>query len=78
MKILQKNSIFLFLILFFENVLLKIAPSEIAPFFYNIFFGFGGIFPLPPLGYALLCPPDRSIKQQTKKEMFIGFHISKY
>ena len=43
MKILLKNGIFiLFLILFFENLLLKIEPSEITPVFYNNFFGFGG------------------------------------
>ena len=40
---------FLFFILFFENVLLKIEPSEITPVFYNNFFGFGGggISPFP-------------------------------
>ena len=26
---------------FFENLLLKIEPSEIKPFFYNYFFGLG-------------------------------------
>ena len=56
-KILLNNWIFiliLFLILFFENLLLKIEPSEIIPFFYNNFFRFrgAGIFPFPP-GYAL-------------------------
>ena len=30
------------LFLFFQNFLLKIEPSEITPFFYNNFFGFGG------------------------------------
>ena len=36
--------------IFFENLLLKIELSEIRPFFYNIFFGFGGggNFSLPP------------------------------
>ena len=47
------NFLFLFFI-FFENLLLKIELSEITPFFYNNFFGFGGggISPFPP-GYAL-------------------------
>ena len=50
MKILKKNWIF---ILFFEYLLLKIEHSEITPFFYNNFFGFGGgDFPPCP-GYAL-------------------------
>ena len=39
--------LFLFLFLFFENLLLQIEPSEITPFFYNNFFGFGGISPFP-------------------------------
>ena len=62
LKIFDENSIeklnfyfilFLFFILFFENLLLKIEPSEITPVFYNNFFGFGGgISPFPP-GYAL-------------------------
>ena len=55
MKILMKFLNFLFLILFFENLLLKIEPSEITPFFYNNLFRFrgGGIPPFPP-GYALV------------------------
>ena len=49
MKILLKNWIFiLFFILFFENLLLKIEPSEITPVFYNNFFGFGGGGNFPP------------------------------
>ena len=43
--------IFLFLFfIFFENLLLKIELSEITPFFYNNFFGFGGgeFPPFPP------------------------------
>ena len=56
LKIFDENSIeklkfylFLFLILFFENLLLKIEPSEITPFFYNKFFRFrGGGFPPSP------------------------------
>ena len=57
MKILLKNWIFilflifiLFFILFFENLLLKIEPSEITPVFYNNSFGFGGgeFPPFPP------------------------------
>ena len=40
-----------FEILFFENLLLKIDPSEITPVFYNIFMGvWGGDF---PPGYEL-------------------------
>ena len=42
-----------FFIFILENLLLKIQPSEITPFFYNNFFVFGrGDFPPPP-GYAL-------------------------
>ena len=50
MKILLKNWIFiLFFILFFENLLLKIEPSEITPVFYNNFSVSGGNFPpFPP------------------------------
>ena len=54
LKFFDENSIeklnFLFLLfIFFENLLLKIELSEITPFFYNTFFGFGGgEFPLPP------------------------------
>ena len=53
LKFIDENSIeklnFLFFI-FFENLLLKIELSEITPFFYNIFFGFGGwdFAPFPP------------------------------
>ena len=47
MTIQLKNCILLW---FLENLLLKIEPSEITPFFYNNFFGFGGGggFPPPP------------------------------
>ena len=31
-----------FFIFYLENLLLKIEPSEITPFFYSNFFGFGG------------------------------------
>ena len=49
---IEKLNIFIFLFLL-ENLLLKIEPSEITPFFYYNFFGFGGgDFSLPP-GYAL-------------------------
>ena len=62
LKVSDENSIengiffilFLFLILFFENLLLKIEPSEITPVFYKKSFGFGGGgFPHFPPGYAL-------------------------
>ena len=65
LKIFNENSIenlnfyfififILFFILFFENLLLKIEPSEITPVFYNSFFRFrGGDFPPFPPGYAL-------------------------
>ena len=64
LKFFDENSIenlnfFIFYFYFFENLLLKIEPSEITPFFYNKFFGFGGggNFPLPPwlrpCGYVL-------------------------
>ena len=45
---------FLFFIFILENLLLKIEPSEIAPFFYNIFW-FRGVefFPLSPLATPL-------------------------
>ena len=49
-----------FLFIFFEKVLLKIELSEITPFFYNNFFGFGrgwGFPPFPP-GYALVSERD--------------------
>ena len=43
LKILDENSIeklnFFIFIIFFENLLVKIEPSEITPFFYNNFFG---------------------------------------
>ena len=56
LKVFDENSLekFIFLIFYFlENLLLKIEPWEITPFFYNNFFGFGmGISPFPP-GYAL-------------------------
>ena len=56
LKFFDENSIeklnFLFFY-FFENLLLKIELSEITPFFYNNFFGFGGDFPPSPPGYAL-------------------------
>ena len=52
MKILLKNWIsILFLILFFENLLLKIEPSEIT--FSTRFFRFRGGFPTYRSGYAL-------------------------
>ena len=57
-KMLRKIEFFIFFIfIFFKNLLLKIELSEITPFFYNNFFGFGGggISPLP-LGYALASP----------------------
>ena len=59
LKIFDENSIenlnfYFIFILFFENLLLNIEPSEITPVFYNIFrFRGGGDFPLPPPGYAL-------------------------
>ena len=52
MKILLKNWIFIL-----ENCLLNIEPSEIAAFFYNNVFGFGGKarnFPLSPLATPLV------------------------
>ena len=53
MKIPLKNWILYFYLYnfnFFANLLLKIEPSEITPFFYNILFGFGvgGKFPTSP------------------------------
>ena len=65
LKIFDENSIgklnfyFIFIcnfifILFFENLLVKLEPSETTPVFCNYFFGFGGggISPFPP-AYAL-------------------------
>ena len=52
LKIFDGNSIEnWFFIFILEKLLLKIEPSEITPFFYNNFFGFGvrGIFPPFPL-----------------------------
>ena len=62
LRIFDENAIEKLNIFILENLLLKIEPSEITPFFYNNFFGFGGgvgNFPLPP-GYAL-GPPLVSI-----------------
>ena len=43
-----------YLIFILENLLLKIEPSEITPFFYNIFSVLGDSPPPPlPPGYAL-------------------------
>ena len=56
----------MFFYFFFENLLLKIELSEITPFFYNNFFGFGGgveISPLSPPGYTL-APPHQPDNQQ--------------
>ena len=55
LKFFDENSLEnlnLYFIFIFENLLLKIEPSEITPFFSTNFFRFGGIFPFPP-GYAL-------------------------
>ena len=58
LKFFDENSLkmeFFIFLFFFENLLLKIELSEITPFFYNNFFGFGegrNSPPLPP-GYAL-------------------------
>ena len=46
--------LFIFIFIFFENLLLKIELSEITPFFYNNLFGFGGISSLSPLATPLL------------------------
>ena len=45
-KVYRKIEIFCFIIIFWENLLLKMEPSEITPFFCN-FFGFGRISPFP-------------------------------
>ena len=51
---IEKLSFFLFFIIYFlENLLLKIEPSEITPFFYNNFSVSGGGFPPFPPWYAL-------------------------
>ena len=50
LKIFDEHSIEklnFYFIFIFENLLLKIDPSEITPFFYNNFFRFRGDFPLP-------------------------------
>ena len=60
LKIFDENSMekwnFYFIFIFIQdNLLLKIEPSEITPFFFNNFFGFGGGgFPLPRLATPLL------------------------
>ena len=55
---IEKLIFLYFIFYFFENLLLKIEPSEIAPHF----FGFGGwISPFPP-GYALDILPFSWIK----------------
>ena len=53
LKIFDENSMeklnFYFIFIFIlETLLQKIEPSEITPFFYNNFFGFGGGFPPSP------------------------------
>ena len=55
LKVFDENSIekLIFIFYFLENLLLKIEPSEITPFFYNNFFAFGGISPLFPLAMPL-------------------------
>ena len=62
LKFFDKNSLeklnylFFYFYFFFENLLLKIELSEITPFFYNNFFGFGGggeFPPFPPLATPL-------------------------
>ena len=51
---IEKLTLFIFYFFyFFENLLLKVEPSEITPFFYNNFFAFWGDFPPLPPGYAL-------------------------
>ena len=45
-KFYRKIEFFIFI--FLENLLLKIEPSEITPFFFNNFFGFGGGGEFPP------------------------------
>ena len=49
-KFYRKFNFFIFIFIL-ENLLLKIEPSGITPFFYNNFFGFEGGFPhlAPPL-----------------------------
>ena len=48
-KFYRKIKFFIFIFYFyFENLLLKIEFSEITPFFYNNFFGFGGGGEFPP------------------------------
>ena len=59
LKIFDENAIEklnIFIFYFFENLLLKIEPSEITPFFYNNFFRFrvGDISPLSPLATPLM------------------------
>ena len=59
LKIFDENAIEklnIFIFYFFENLLLKIEPSEIPPFFYNNFFSVsgGGHFPLSPLATPLM------------------------
>ena len=52
LKIFDENSLEkLHFLLYLENLLLKIEPSKITPFFYNNLFGFGrggGFSPPPP------------------------------
>ena len=63
LKVFDENSIetFNFYFIFWENLLLKIERSEITPFFYNNFSGFGGgavsAFPLAtPLSCRIRIP----------------------
>ena len=71
LKVFDENSIEkgIFL-LFLENLLLKIEPSEITSFFYTNFFRFRRGFPPFPLATSLaLGECCRAIKEIEKDEM---------
>ena len=72
LKIFDENSIEkLNFFIFFENLGLKIEPSEITPVFYNNFFRFrGGDSPLPALATPL---PDTAFQSRliNEKIMFV-------
>ena len=59
-KLYRKIEFFIFyfdFFMFFENLLLKIEPSEITPFFYNIFSVSWGVSPLSPRLHPWSYPP---------------------
>ena len=60
-----------FIVIFFENLLLKIEPLEITPVFYNNFFGFGGGWRIPPVPWLRPWPVQRLKNQNIINESVV-------